>query len=100
MTNTFDAQYGRMGGGLINLVTKSGSNSLHGDAYDILRNKSLDANSWISNLQKQPRGLDTQNDFGALISGPVYIPSSTMGGTRPSSCSTMKASGFIREETA
>jgi len=74
MTNTFDAQYGRMGGGLINLVTKSGSNSLHGDAYDILRNKSLDANSWISNLQKQPRGLDTQNDFGALISGPVYIP--------------------------
>jgi hypothetical protein len=74
MTNTFDAQYGRTGGGLVNLVTKSGSNALHGSFYDILRNKSLDANSWINNLENTPRPVDTQNDFGAIISGPVYIP--------------------------
>ena len=74
MTNTFDAQYGRMSGGLVNLVTKSGTNSLHGSVYDILRNKSLDANSWLNNLQGSKRPVDTQNDFGAFIAGPVYLP--------------------------
>ncbi len=74
MTNTFDAQYGRMSGGLVNLVTKSGSNALHGSFYDILRNKALDANSWINDLQSTPKAVDTQNDFGAFVSGPVYIP--------------------------
>lgn len=74
MTNTFDAQYGRTSGGLINLITKSGGNSLHGSFYDILKNKSLDANSWINNLNGTRKSVDTQNDFGFLVSGPVYIP--------------------------
>jgi hypothetical protein len=74
MTNTFDAQYGRTSGGLVNLVTKSGSNTLHGSVYDILRNKTLDANSWINDLNGTPKSIDTQNDFGAIISGPVYFP--------------------------
>jgi hypothetical protein len=74
MTNTFDAQYGRTSGGLVNLVTKSGTNGLHGSVYDFLRNKVLDANSWLNNLQGSARPPDTQNDFGAIISGPVYIP--------------------------
>jgi hypothetical protein len=74
MTNTFDAQEGRTSGGVVNLITKSGSNTLHGSVYDILRNKSLDANSWLNNLQGSQRPPDTQNDFGAIISGPVYIP--------------------------
>jgi hypothetical protein len=73
MTNTFDAQYGRTSGGLVNLVTKSGTNGLHGSVYDFLRNKVLDANSWLNNLQGSARPPDTQNDFGAIISGPVYI---------------------------
>jgi hypothetical protein len=74
MTNTFDAEYGRTSGGLINLVTKSGTNDLHGSVYDFLRNKSLDANSWLNNLQGSKRPVDTQNDFGVIVSGPVYIP--------------------------
>ena len=74
MTNTFDAGYGRMSGGLVNLVTKFGTNTLHGNFYDILKNKVLDANSWMNNLQHSPKIIDTQNDFGAFISGPVYIP--------------------------
>lgn len=74
MTNTFDAEYGRTGGGLINLTTKSGSNTLHGSFYDMLRNKVLDANSWINDYNNVPKPIDTQNDFGAFISGPVYIP--------------------------
>jgi hypothetical protein len=74
MTNTFDAEYGRTSGGLINLVTKAGTNDLHGSVYDFLRNKSLDANSWLNNLQGSKRPVDTQNDFGVIVSGPVYIP--------------------------
>ena len=74
MTNTFDAEYGRTSGGLVNLVTKSGTNNLHGSVYDFLRNKSLDANSWLNNLQGSKRPVDTQNDFGVIVSGPVYIP--------------------------
>ena len=76
MTNTFDAQYGRMSGGLVNLVTKFGTNDLHGDVYDILKNRVLDANSWASGLSTpaQTKPIDTQNDFGAIISGPVYFP--------------------------
>ena len=74
MTNTFDAEFGRMGGGLVNLTTKSGSNVLHGSVYDMLRNKDLDANSWINDYNNVPKPIDTQNDFGAIISGPVYVP--------------------------
>ena len=84
MTNTFDSEYGRMGGGIVNLTTKSGSNALHGSVYDMLRNKDLDANSWINDYQGAvcrsqgnicgEKPIDTQNDFGAIISGPVYIP--------------------------
>lgn len=73
-TNTFDAEFGRMGGGLINLTTKSGSNALHGSVYEMLRNKALDANTWSNDHNNVPKNVDTQNDFGALISGPAYIP--------------------------
>jgi hypothetical protein len=74
MTNTFDAQYGRTSGGLVNLVTKSGTNVLHGSVYDNLKNRALDANSWINDLEGSQKPIDTQNDFGAIISGPVFIP--------------------------
>lgn len=74
MTNTFDAEYGRMSGGLVNLVTKSGTNLLHGALYDFYKNKALDANSWINDHNGVPKPIDTQNDFGGIISGPVLIP--------------------------
>ena len=74
MTNTFDAQYGRMSGGLVNLVSKSGANLIHGSVYDFFKNKALDANSWINDYNGVPKPVDTQNDFGGIISGPVFIP--------------------------
>lgn len=74
MTNTFDAEYGRMSGGLVNLVTKSGANDLHGSVYDFLKNRSLDANSWINDYNGVSKPLDTQNDFGGIVSGPVFVP--------------------------
>src|ERR1039457_7264968 len=63
-----------MSGGLVNLVTKSGSNTLHGSMYYILKNKALDANSWINNLHGSQKPIDTKNDFGALVIVQVYIP--------------------------
>jgi hypothetical protein len=81
MTNTFDAQFGSASGGVINLSSKSGTNSYHGSAYDLLKNRVLDANSWLNNYQNAVFGphtttkpLDTQNDFGASVGGPVRIP--------------------------
>jgi hypothetical protein len=74
MTSTFSAEYGRASGGIVNLVTKSGSNTYHGTAYEYLRNKALDANGWWTNEQGLQKGIDTQNDFGYQLSGPLRIP--------------------------
>ena len=75
-TNTFPAEFGRVGGGFVNWVSKSGTNEFHGGLYDLLRNNVFDANTW-SNKHRVPqlkRGFDTQNDFGAYAGGPVRIP--------------------------
>ena len=74
LQSNFSAEYGQAGDGIVSLTLKSGTNQLHGSGYDFLRNKSLDANSWANNLQGLPRSLDTQNDFGATLGGPVWIP--------------------------
>ena len=73
-SNTFNAEYGKASGGLVNLVTKSGTNQIHGAVYDLLKNRDLDANNWVSNYNGTSRPIDTQNDFGAIVSGPVVIP--------------------------
>jgi Carboxypeptidase regulatory-like domain len=73
-SNTFNAEYGKASGGLVNLVTKSGTNRIHGSVYDLLKNRDLDANNWVSNFNGTTRPIDTQNDFGGIVSGPVVIP--------------------------
>ena len=74
LQSNFSAEYGQSGDGIVSLTMKSGTNQFHFDAYDFLRNKSLDANSWGNNTDGQSRNVDTQNDFGFLVSGPVYLP--------------------------
>src|SRR5712664_2507659 len=74
LQSNFSAEYGQAGDGIVSLTIKSGTNELHGSGYDFLRNKSLDANSWANNLQGLKRSVDTQNDFGATIGGPIWIP--------------------------
>jgi hypothetical protein len=74
LQSNFSAEYGQAGDGIVSLTVKSGTNELHGSGYDFLRNKSLDANSWANNLQGLKRSVDTQNDFGATVGGPVWIP--------------------------
>ena len=72
--NSFTAQYGWSTGNVINVVTKSGGNSLHGDVYEYMRNGALDANYYFNNLSGQPRPNTHRNQFGVSVGGPVYIP--------------------------
>src|SRR5216684_5770950 len=73
-TSNLGADWGKFSGGVINLVTKSGGNSLHGAAYEYLRNKLLDANDFFLNKAGQKRPPFTQNQFGADAGGPLIIP--------------------------
>lgn len=73
-SSTFDAQYGRTVGGVVNVVTKSGTNQLHGTAYDYLRNSALNANSWRNNELGIRKGVRIRNQFGGVVGGPVVMP--------------------------
>lgn len=86
-TSTPSAEFGRTTGGIENFVTKSGTNSYHGTAYDIFKNEVLDANDWFAAGRKalcapgdaacrasNERGSDKKNDFGVNIGGPLSIP--------------------------
>ena len=67
ITNTFDAEYGRNSGAVINVVTKSGTNKFHGSIYEYVRNSVFDAKNYFS----LTRSDDTQNQFGATVGGPI-----------------------------
>ena len=73
-TNGFKAEYGHAGGGVMTFVSKSGTNALHGSAYEFLRNNDFDANDWFSNRAGKKRQIYKQNDFGFTAGGPVWIP--------------------------
>ncbi len=71
MTNTYDAQYGRTGGGTVNTSIKAGGNGMHGTLFDYIRNSVLDANTSQNNLVGAPRGKHIVNDFGGTVGGPI-----------------------------
>jgi hypothetical protein len=73
-SSTFDAQYGRTVGGVVNVVTKSGTNQFHGTGYDYVRNSVFNANSWQNNANELPKGVRIRNQFGGVIGGPVILP--------------------------
>src|SRR6201993_311504 len=70
-TSLYDASQGRNGGGNINAILKSGTNSLHGDAYEFFRNTVLDANEYFLKGSGSPRPVIQQNIFGGSLGGPV-----------------------------
>ncbi len=71
LTNNFTAEYGRASGGVINLVTKSGTNSFHGSAYEYNRVSALSANTFNNDVTDTPKGVFTRNDFGFSVGGPA-----------------------------
>lgn len=76
-THNDDTQFGGVVGGIINVVSKSGTNQYHGSVWEYLRNEKLDANAYFSKFQPstaRPRDPLRQNVFGASAGGPISIP--------------------------
>jgi hypothetical protein len=69
-TSNFSAEYGQVVGGLFNFTTKSGTNQLHGSAYEYLTNEALDAYRPFTHQ----RGVDRRHDYGFSLGGPVWLP--------------------------
>jgi len=70
-TNLYDAQWGRSGGANVAVVTKSGTDQLHGSAFEFFRNTDLNANSFFFNSTGSPRPVLNQNQFGGTVGGAV-----------------------------
>jgi hypothetical protein len=71
MSNDVSPEFGRFAGGIINMSTRSGTNSIHGSAYEFLRNQDLNANSFFNNKAGLPRVIYQQNQYGVTVGGPV-----------------------------
>lgn len=70
--NQFDAQFGKSDGGVVNMITRGGSNDFHGSLFEFLRNDKLDANSWANNRTGQKRVAFQRNQFGGSLGGPIW----------------------------
>jgi hypothetical protein len=76
-TNNYNAQYGQNAGGVVNIITKSGTNSYHGDLFEYVRNSDLNASNYFTynvNTKKNPPDLLKRNIFGGTVGGPLQIP--------------------------
>jgi len=71
LTNGFTSEYGRASGGVVNLVTKSGTNAFHGSAYEYNRVAALSSNTYQNDATNTPKGGFTRNDFGFAVGGPI-----------------------------
>jgi len=73
-TSGYAPEYGRTPGAQISIVTRSGTNQLHGALFDFFRNDALDSNDWFANANSLPKPELRQNDFGGTLGGPLFIP--------------------------
>ena len=71
ITSDFTAEYGRAGGGVVNVATKSGSNAFHGTGYEFNRVSALASNSWENDANNVAKGHFTRNQFGYSVGGPI-----------------------------
>jgi len=81
-TNFYNAEYGNSGGAIINMVSKSGTNQVHGVGYEFHRNAALNSNSFFSNRNGQTLPDFKRNVFGGTVGGPVYLPKLYTGKNR------------------
>ncbi|MCI0339502.1 MAG: TonB-dependent receptor [Acidobacteria bacterium] len=75
--STYSAEYGRNSGAIVNIATRSGSNSYHGEVFEFLRNDALDARNFFDGPNNPPF---KRNQFGAALGGPLYLPRFGQGG--------------------
>ncbi len=91
----FSAEYGFSGASVVNMITRSGTNSFHGSGYDFIRNQITDANNWFNNEYGVPIAPVHRNDYGGTVGGPI-IKNKTFfffdfDGTRSSGLGTNQA---------
>ena len=93
--SNFSAEYGFSGASVVNMITRSGSNTFHGSVYDFVRNKIADSNGWFANLDGDPLPSVHRHNFGGTVSGPIFKNKTFFfadyDGTRQSSASTPQA---------
>ena len=77
ITNSYSAEYGRFAGGVINIITRSGTNQLHGSLFEFWRNDILNANTWGAILKPELR----RNQFGGTFGGPIRKDKTFVFGT-------------------
>ena len=73
-TDAYAPEFGRTSGGIVAFALRSGTNNLHGSAFEYYRNEDMDANGYNANLAGLPRGSFSRNQFGFRLGGPVVIP--------------------------
>jgi len=81
LTGGFSAEYGRAAGGVVNAVSKSGTNSFHGDVYEFLRNSALDSNDFFTVGAGNPKPPFRRNQFGGSAGGPFIRTANLTPGT-------------------
>jgi hypothetical protein len=74
LRGTYLAEYGRSASSQVNVITRSGTNQIHGSAYEFFRNDIFNANGYFNNLSSIARPKLRYNDFGYTVGGPVFIP--------------------------
>src|SRR5258707_15335831 len=74
LMNTYQAEYGKGSGAIINVITKGGGNRYGGALYDYVRNERVNANSFFNNRQGIPQNRYLYNTFGYNFGGPLYVP--------------------------
>jgi hypothetical protein len=72
LTSNYSAEYGKTSGGVVNAISRSGTNQFHGSVYEFLRNSSLDAANFIDNANSVPKPPFRRNQFGASAGGPIH----------------------------
>jgi hypothetical protein len=74
LLNNYQAEYGRNGGSVVNMITKSGSQNFHGSGYTYFRNEEFNAGQFFDNQRGLPKARDRYHLYGYTIGGPIYIP--------------------------
>ncbi|MFL6464971.1 MAG: carboxypeptidase regulatory-like domain-containing protein, partial [Bryobacteraceae bacterium] len=98
-TGTYSAQFGAYMGAHLNLITKSGTNDLHGAVWEFLRNDKLDAKNFFQSPTSRKAPL-RQNQFGFVVGGPVFIPKLYNGRNRTFFMADYEGLRLVRQSTS
>ena len=74
LTSSYDAAYGHTGGGVVSIITKSGTNDFHGVLFDRVTDNKWRANTWVENYLARTKSISRLHNYGFLATGPMIIP--------------------------